>query len=105
MPWLSLVRAAGRPALQPASWGLPLPAENPDGRFSPEQVPGPDWRMEIMNKVKVAQIVPMLSPGGAERVAVHIARGLNRRRFESMVISFTGRVGSDLDHMLEAAGV
>ena len=58
-----------------------------------------------MNKVKVAQIVPMLSPGGAERVAVHIARGLNRRRFETMVISFTGRVGCDLDHMLEAEGI
>ncbi|HXC48668.1 MAG TPA: glycosyltransferase [Candidatus Sulfotelmatobacter sp.] len=58
-----------------------------------------------MNKVKVVQIVPMLSPGGAERVAVHIARGLNRRRYESMVISFTGRVGCDLDHMLEDEGI
>ena len=58
-----------------------------------------------MNKVKVAQIVPMLSPGGAERVAVHIARGLNRRRFETMLISFTGRVGCDLDQMLEAEGI
>lgn len=58
-----------------------------------------------MNKVKVAQIVPMLSPGGAERVAVHIARGLNRRRYEPLVISFTGRVGCDLDHMLEDAGI
>ncbi|HEV2103817.1 MAG TPA: glycosyltransferase [Candidatus Acidoferrum sp.] len=58
-----------------------------------------------MKKVKVAQIVPMLSPGGAERVAVHIARGLNRRRYEPLVISFTGRVGCDLDHMLEEAGI
>lgn len=58
-----------------------------------------------MNKVKVAQIVPMLSPGGAERVAVHIARGLNRRRYEPLVISFTGRVGCDLDYMLEDAGI
>jgi glycosyltransferase involved in cell wall biosynthesis len=58
-----------------------------------------------MNKVKVVQIVPMLSPGGAERVAVHIARGLNRRRYEPIVISFTGRVGCDLDHMLEDAGI
>jgi glycosyltransferase involved in cell wall biosynthesis len=58
-----------------------------------------------MNKVKVVQIVPMLSPGGAERVAVHIARGLNRRRYEPLVISFTGRVGCDLDHMLEDAGI
>ena len=58
-----------------------------------------------MNRIKVVQIVPMLSPGGAERVAVHIARGLNRRRYEPIVISFTGRVGCDLDHMLEEAGI
>ena len=58
-----------------------------------------------MNKVKVMQIVPMLSPGGAERVAVHIARGLNRRRYEPMVISFSERVGCDLDYMLEDAGI
>jgi glycosyltransferase involved in cell wall biosynthesis len=61
--------------------------------------------MEIMDKVKVVQIVPLLSPGGAERVAVHLARGLNRRRYETMVISFSGRVGCDLDHMLEEAGI
>ena len=58
-----------------------------------------------MNKIKVVQIVPLLSPGGAERVAVHIARGLNRRRYEPLVISFSGRVGCDLDYMLEAAGI
>ena len=58
-----------------------------------------------MNKIKVVQIVPLLSPGGAERVAVHIARGLNRRRYETMVISFSGRVGCDLDHMLEDADI
>jgi glycosyltransferase involved in cell wall biosynthesis len=66
---------------------------------------GPDWRIEIMSKVKVLQIVPMLSPGGAERVAVHIARGLNRKRYEPLVISFTARVGCDLDQMLEDAGI
>ena len=58
-----------------------------------------------MSKIKVVQIVPLLSPGGAERVAVHIARGVNRRRYEPIVISFTGRVGCDLDHMLEEAGI
>ena len=58
-----------------------------------------------MNKIKVVQIVPLLSPGGAERVAVHIARGLNRRRYQPIVISFSGRVGCDLDHMLEEAGI
>jgi glycosyltransferase involved in cell wall biosynthesis len=58
-----------------------------------------------MNKIKVVQIIPLLSPGGAERVAVHIARGLNRRRYEPIVISFTGRVGCDLDRMLEDEGI
>lgn len=47
----------------------------------------------------------MLSPGGAERVAVHIVRGLNRQRYEPVVVSFTGRLGCDLDRLLEEAGV
>jgi glycosyltransferase involved in cell wall biosynthesis len=58
-----------------------------------------------MNKIRVVHIVPLLSPGGAERVAVHIARGLNRQRYEPVVISLSGRVGCDLDHMLEVAGI
>jgi glycosyltransferase involved in cell wall biosynthesis len=58
-----------------------------------------------MNKIRVVHIVPMLSPGGAERVAVHIVRGLNRQRYEVMLISFTGRLGCDLDSLLEEAGV
>jgi len=70
-----------------------------------EKKSSPGWRTKIMSKIKVVQIVPMLSPGGAERVAVHIARGLNRRRYEPIVISFTGRVGCDLDHMLEEAEI
>jgi glycosyltransferase involved in cell wall biosynthesis len=60
---------------------------------------------KIMKKIRVVHIVPMLSPGGAERVAVHIVRGLNRQRYEPAVISFTGRLGCDLDHLLEEAGV
>ena len=58
-----------------------------------------------MNKIKVIHIVPLLSPGGAERVAVHILSGLNRQRFEPIVISFAPRVGCDLDQMLDEAGV
>src|SRR6266478_5789770 len=58
-----------------------------------------------MKKIKVAHIVPMLSPGGAERVAVHIVRRLDRQRYEPVVISFTRRLGCDLDRMLEEAGV
>src|SRR5712664_725090 len=58
-----------------------------------------------MKKLKVLHIVPMLSPGGAERVAVHIVRGLNRQRYEPIVISFTERLGCDLDSLLEEAGI
>jgi glycosyltransferase involved in cell wall biosynthesis len=58
-----------------------------------------------MKKIKVVHIVPMLSPGGAERVAVHIVRRLNRQRYEPIVVSFTGRLECDLDRLLEEAGV
>src|SRR6266849_4002653 len=64
-----------------------------------------DRRTEIMKKIRVVHIVPMLSPGGAERVVVHIVRGLNRQRYEPAVIAFTGRLGCDLDRLLEDAGV
>jgi glycosyltransferase involved in cell wall biosynthesis len=58
-----------------------------------------------MSKIKVLHIVPMLSPGGAERVAVHIVRGLNPQRYEAVVVSFSGRLGCDLDRLLEEAGI
>ena len=58
-----------------------------------------------MNKIKVVHIVPMLSPGGAERVAVHIVRGLNRQRYEPVVVSYAGRLECDLDRLLDEAGV
>lgn len=58
-----------------------------------------------MKKIKVVHILPMLSPGGAERVAVHIVKGLNRQRYEPAVVSFTGRLECDLDRLLEEAGV
>jgi glycosyltransferase involved in cell wall biosynthesis len=58
-----------------------------------------------MKKIKVVHIVPMLSPGGAERVAVHIVRGLNRQRYEPTVISYTRRLDCELDHLLDKAGI
>src|SRR5260370_33544838 len=58
-----------------------------------------------MNRIRVVHIVPMLSPGGAERVAVHILRGLDRQRYEPSIISFTGRLNCDLDRLLEEAGI
>ncbi len=47
----------------------------------------------------------MLSPGGAERVAVHIVSGLKRERFEPIVISFADPMNCDLDELLSQAGV
>ena len=58
-----------------------------------------------MNRIKVAHIVPMLSPGGAERVALHIVSGMNRQRYEPMMISLMGRTGCDLDRQLDEAEV
>jgi glycosyltransferase involved in cell wall biosynthesis len=60
---------------------------------------------EVMKKIKVVHILPMLGPGGAERMAVHIVRGLNRRRFEVAVVSIWHRVGSDLEHLLDDCDV
>ena len=54
-----------------------------------------------MKKIKVLHIVPALTPGGAERMVVHIARGLDRTRFEVAVVSLWRRVGSDLERLLE----
>src|ERR1041384_4229197 len=43
----------------------------------------------------------MIGPGGAERVAVEIIRGLNRERFAPMLISIWGRVGCELERLLD----
>jgi len=58
-----------------------------------------------MNKIRVIHIVPMLSPGGAERIAVHIVSGLDRKRFEPIVVSLAGLMNCDLDQLLNEAGV
>ncbi len=59
----------------------------------------------MLNKTKVLHIVPMLSPGGAERVAVHIVTRLNRQSYEPVVVSLWGRMECDLDRLLAEAGV
>lgn len=58
-----------------------------------------------MKKLKVLHIVPMLGPGGAERVAVDIVMGLNRQRFEAAVVSIWGRVGCELENSLDHSDV
>jgi glycosyltransferase involved in cell wall biosynthesis len=58
-----------------------------------------------MNKVKVVHVVPNLSPGGAERVAVHIVRGLSRNRYEAVVVALGRRMECDLDRLIEKDGI
>src|SRR5258708_25403487 len=101
----SRARAWTQFPIQPALWDLEFPRGNPDGRSSPEQFPGPDWQIKIMNKITVVQIIPLLSPGGAERVAVHLATGLNRRQLGTTVISLSGPVGCDVNHMSHDAEI
>lgn len=47
----------------------------------------------------------MLGPGGAERVVVDIATGLNRERFETGVISIWRRTGCELESALDQSDV
>ena len=54
-----------------------------------------------MKKIKVVQIVPMLGPGGAERVAVDLVSGLDRQRFEVALISIWRRIGCELEQTLD----
>jgi len=58
-----------------------------------------------MKKIRVLHIVPTLSPGGAERVVVHIVTRLNPQRYEAAVVSLGRREECDLDRLLEEAGV
>jgi glycosyltransferase involved in cell wall biosynthesis len=58
-----------------------------------------------MKKIRVLHIVPNLNPGGAERVAVHIVTRLNPQRYEGAVVSLGKREESELDRLLEEAGV
>jgi glycosyltransferase involved in cell wall biosynthesis len=60
---------------------------------------------EAMKRLKVLHIVPMLGPGGAERVAVDIVMGLNRQRFEVAIVSIWGRVGCELEDALDHSDV
>jgi glycosyltransferase involved in cell wall biosynthesis len=59
----------------------------------------------IMKKIKVVHILPMLAPGGAEAVAVHIVRGLNRQRYDVAVVSLRRWLGCDLERLLAERGV
>jgi len=58
-----------------------------------------------MKKIRVMHILPSFLPGGAERMAVHIVRGVNGQRFDVGVISIWQPIGSDLEPLLAESGV
>ncbi len=57
-----------------------------------------------MKKIRVVHLIPTLTPGGAERMAVHIVRGINGQRFEVALVSVSRPVGSDLEGLLAEFG-
>src|SRR3954469_5554376 len=58
-----------------------------------------------MKKIRVVHILPSLISGGAERMAVYIAKGLDRERFEVAVFSIWRRLGCDLENVLDESDV
>ncbi len=58
-----------------------------------------------MKKIKVVHIVPLLAPGGAETLAVHLVTGLNRQRYDVAVVSLRKCSGCDLERLLAERGV
>ncbi len=55
--------------------------------------------------LRVLHVVPSLRPDGAERIAVHIVTGLDKRRFRPAIVSISEEVGSDLERVLANAGI
>ena len=53
-----------------------------------------------MKKFKVVHIIPMLAPGGAEALAVHILTGLDRQRYDVAVVSLRKWSRCDLERLL-----
>ena len=58
-----------------------------------------------MRKKRVLHVLPNFGPGGAERMATHLLLHLDRGRFEVAAISLFDRQGTDLEDMLDQAGV
>lgn len=58
----------------------------------------------VTMKVKVAQLITELDPGGAERIVYELATGLDPQRFEPVVISLKPATG-DVARWLDEAGV
>lgn len=57
-----------------------------------------------MTKLRILQVVPSLVPGGAERMMIHLMRGLDPTRYTVAAVSLGDRLGSDLEVMADIAG-
>lgn len=55
--------------------------------------------------MRVLHILPDLNPGGAQRMAVHLMRNLDRQRFEVEAVSLFRPIGTDLEDMVSQSGV
>ena len=56
-------------------------------------------------RIRVLQVLATLKRAGAERVAVELARGLDRTRFETAVVSLYDPFPDGLEPLLEKAGI
>ena len=55
--------------------------------------------------IRVLEVLATLKRAGAERVAVELARGLDRTRFETAVVSLYDPFPGGLEPLLEEAGI
>ena len=58
-----------------------------------------------MRKARVLHVLPNFGLGGAERMATHLLLHLDRGRFEVAAVSLFDRQGTDLEDMLDRAGI
>ena len=57
------------------------------------------------SRIRVLQVVPSLGSGGAERMVMHLAAGLDRSRYETSVACLSNPVGTDLEQAAREADV
>ena len=55
----------------------------------------------MSERIRVLQVVPDLSLGGAERMAVHLTQALDRTQFDVQLASLYDRADTQLDRMLD----
>jgi glycosyltransferase involved in cell wall biosynthesis len=61
--------------------------------------------MVMKRPTRVLHVLANLGTGGAERMAAHIAIGLDRQRFEVAVVAISEPFGTDVEQLLADAGV